>query len=328
MKHLDLFSGIGGFALAAERVWPDIEHTFCDNDEFCQEVLKKHWPKAKIYGDIRGLTADTERERQLQSQGSKQNKRERTSDIDILTGGFPCQPFSQAGRRRGTEDDRFLWPEMLRVIREFRPRWIIGENVAGLLTIEQGVVFEQVCADLEAEGYEVQSFVIPAVAVNAPHRRDRVWIVANRKHRGNRRGEQQSTQGGQETRRDTLNAPDPGQQYGSEGRDERVETDTTIGTARSKDTERCGEDVTDTGNERLERGKQEWQRHGGLTDRIGSYERSGWDQNWLEVATRLCRVDDGVPRRMDRNPRLKTLGNAIVPALAEEIFKAIKAIDS
>jgi|HubBroStandDraft_6_1064221.scaffolds.fasta_scaffold00472_3 site-specific DNA-cytosine methylase len=101
-------------------------------------------------------------------------------NCDILTGGFPCQPFSQAGRRKGTCDDRFLWPEMLRIIREFRPRWIVGENVAGLLTIEQGMVLKQILADLEGEGYEVECFVIPAVAVNAPHRRDRVWIVAHR----------------------------------------------------------------------------------------------------------------------------------------------------
>jgi len=194
MKHLDLFSGIGGFALATEMVWDNVEHIFCDNEPFAQQILKKHWPTAKIYGDIRTLTYATESGREhsstqgLEGQATGGGEHTRTHEYDLLTGGFPCQPFSQAGRRKGTGDDRFLWPEMLRVIREFRPRWVIGENVAGLLSIEQGVVFEQVCADLEGEGYAVQAFVIPAVAVNAPHRRDRVWIVAHSEKGGSGRG--------------------------------------------------------------------------------------------------------------------------------------------
>lgn len=158
MKHLDLFSGIGGFALAAEWVFGEVEHTFCDNDPFCQAVLKKHWPSSKIYGDIKDIQEE---------------------QADILTGGFPCQPFSQAGRRKGMADDRYLWPEMFRVIQVAKPTWVIAENVSGLVTWNEGMVLEQVCTDLENEGYEVQPFIIPAVAVNAPHRRDRVWIVAN-----------------------------------------------------------------------------------------------------------------------------------------------------
>lgn len=168
------------------------------------------------------------------------------SGTDLLTGGFPCQPFSQAGRRRGTADDRYLWPEMLRVIQLTKPTWIIGENVGGFVTWNEGMVLEQVCLDLESENYEVQTFVIPAVSVNAPHRRDRVWIVANKPGKGLERGNRTSFSGCSET---------------------------------------------------------------------------GWDQNWIEVATRLCRVDDGIPRRVDR---LKALGNSIVPQVAEEIMKAIK----
>ncbi|MCR4306730.1 MAG: DNA (cytosine-5-)-methyltransferase, partial [Candidatus Yonathbacteria bacterium] len=200
IKHLDLFSGIGGFAYAVDQVW-EAEHIFVENDKFCQAVLRKHYPNSEIYGDIRQFTTDTRRERQEEqkkqtTRGEQCNSKHKTPHegefydthagtiekqcINIITGGFPCQPFSQAGRRKGTADDRFLWPEMLRCIREFKPTWVIAENVRGLLSIEGGLVFEQVCADLENIGYEVQPFIIPAVAVNAPHRRDRVWIVANR----------------------------------------------------------------------------------------------------------------------------------------------------
>lgn len=203
MTHLDLFSGIGGFALAAEAVWPDAEHIFCEIDPFCRTILKKHWPHAPIYGDIRTLTntssqrtgmekSDSGRQEwkgtntpqsTLVRQGDGEGNAEGvTAGIDLLTGGFPCQPFSHAGRRKGTNDDRHLWPEMRRVIQEFTPRYVVAENVRGLLSIDGGMVFEQVCLDLEALGYEVQPFIIPACAVNAPHRRDRVWIVAHAKH--------------------------------------------------------------------------------------------------------------------------------------------------
>lgn len=133
MKILDLFAGIGGFSLAAQRVWPGIEHEFVEIDPFCQNVLRKHWPKAKIHGDIKTY------------KGTE-------GDADLITGGFPCQPFSAAGRRKGTEDSRHLWPEMLRVISEVRPRWVIGENVAGFTTWNDGMVFDEVQSDLENEG--------------------------------------------------------------------------------------------------------------------------------------------------------------------------------
>lgn len=187
ITHIDLFSGIGGFALAVDSVWPNSEHIFCDNDLFCQQVLKKHWPNAKIYGDIKTFT-NTNLKR---LERSEQEKTERRSGQFggkfsyekpfLLTGGFPCQPFSQAGQRKGTSDDRYLWPEMFRVIQEYRPKWVIAENVRGLITWNEGMVLEQVCSDLENEGYEVQPFIIPACAVNAPHRRDRIWIVATEK---------------------------------------------------------------------------------------------------------------------------------------------------
>ena len=162
MRHGSLFSGIGGFDLASEWMgWENVFH--CEWNEFGKKVLKYYWPKAKSYDDI--TTTDFTIYR---------------GKIDILTGGFPCQPYSTAGKRLGKEDDRHLWPEMLRAIREIQPTYVVGENVFGLVNWNGGLVFDEVQVDLEAEGYEVQPFVLPACAVNAPHRRDRVWFVAHR----------------------------------------------------------------------------------------------------------------------------------------------------
>jgi len=165
--HLDLFSGIGGFALAAK--WNGFRTVgFCDNEPYAQAVLKKHWPDVPCHKDIKELRGEPH------------------AGVTLLTGGFPCQPFSCAGKQRGKKDDRYLWPEMLRVIREAQPRWIIGENVAGIVNM----ALDQVHTDLEAEGYEVESIIIPACGVDAPHRRNRVWIVANAKSGGGEEGYQ------------------------------------------------------------------------------------------------------------------------------------------
>ncbi len=161
LTHLDLFSGIGGFALAAK--WNGYRTVaFCDNEPYAQAVLKKHWPDVPCHQDIREVRGEL------------------YAGVTLLTGGFPCQPFSVAGKQRGKDDNRYLWPEMLRVIREAKPTWIIGENVAGIVNL----ALDQVCTDLEAEGYEVEPIIIPACAVDAPHRRDRVWIVGYAKSNG------------------------------------------------------------------------------------------------------------------------------------------------
>lgn len=160
MRVLDLFSGIGGFSLGLERAGMETV-AFCEFDKKAQLVLKKHWPEIPIYDDIRQLTG-----KQIA---------EEIGAIELICGGFPCQPFSQAGKRRGDQDDRHLWPEMFRLIQEIRPNWVIGENVAGLINMG----LDQVLSDLEGEGYTCQTFIVPACAVNAPHRRDRVWIVAH-----------------------------------------------------------------------------------------------------------------------------------------------------
>ena len=160
MTHGSLFSGIGGFDLAAE--WVGWENKFhCEWNEFGQKILKYYWPNAESFTDI-----------------TKTNFSKYEKKIDVLTGGFPCQPYSMAGKRKGKDDERHLWPEMCRAIREIKPRWIVGENVYGLVNWSGGLVFDEVQTDLENEGYEVQPFLLPAAAVNAPHRRDRIWFIA------------------------------------------------------------------------------------------------------------------------------------------------------
>jgi DNA (cytosine-5)-methyltransferase 1 len=166
MKHIGLFEGIGGFSVATKEMgWETV--AWCEWDRFCQMILKELHPEAEGFSDIK-----------------KADFTKYADRIDILTGGFPCQPFSLAGKRKGTEDDRHLWPEMLRAIREIRPPYVVGENVRGLVNWDGGLVFEQVQIDLEAEGYEVIPFILPACGVDAPHRRDRVWFVGYTKRKG------------------------------------------------------------------------------------------------------------------------------------------------
>jgi len=277
MRHVSLFTGIGGFELAAQRVWGDEWEPvlFCEMDKYCQKVLKKHWPDVPIVEDVRDVK---------KTEGA----------IDLLTGGFPCQPFSAAGKRDGRSDNRHLWPEMLRVIRAFKPAWVVAENVRGILSIEDGMVFEQVCLDLEDTGYEVQPLVIPAVAVDAHHRRDRVWFVAVNT---------------------MLNGC--GEHTGQEERSSRRGATTALMST--------GEDATYSDNQRLQGGKevgdteesrQEQDKQLRGCDRRGRCE-------WLPEPS-VGRVANGIPCRVDR---LKCLGNAIVPTCAEMIFEAIKTLD-
>ena len=200
ITHYDLFAGIGGFSLALEEVFNEakINHIFCEWAEFPTAVLKKHWPNGTFYGDIADLIADTDSQRHKSSVAESEAARrpnlrggargDKNETLTILTGGFPCQPFSHAGRRKGTADDRYQWPNMFQVIQNVKPDWVIAENVRGLVTWNDGMVLEQVCTDLESEGYEVQPFIIPACAVNAPHRRDRIWIIAHTDNKRNRAG--------------------------------------------------------------------------------------------------------------------------------------------
>jgi DNA (cytosine-5)-methyltransferase 1 len=160
LKILDLFSGIGGFSLGLESTGYFETVAFCEKDEFCKKVLQKHWSHLKIYDDVRSLH-DTK------------------IQADVVTGGFPCQAFSQAGLQKGRADDRWLWNEMFDVIKQVRPRWVIGENVQGIVNIENGMVLRQVQDDLEGEGFKVQCFIIPASGIGAWHQRKRIWILAS-----------------------------------------------------------------------------------------------------------------------------------------------------
>jgi DNA (cytosine-5)-methyltransferase 1 len=310
--HLDLFSGIGGFALAAEWVWGANHHihSFVEIDPFCQKVLKKHWPDIPIHSNI------------------KEYKHDQTQ-IDLLTGGFPCQPFSQAGKRGGTDDDRYLWPEMLRIIRDARPTWVIGENVGGLVTLEGGLVLENCIIDLENEGYEVMPpFIIPACAVNAPHRRDRVWIVAYSSTTGlSQSGLTRIGEFSEETKK---------------GMDNRFEQqDCHAPNAPNRQDDRRGRGIMDKAPECGESGNASL----GAGYQDVAQCNNAWDEPWLEAATRLCRVDDGLPRGLDehselsgeppkknkaagRVQRLKALGNAIVPQVVYPIMDSIEQIEN
>lgn len=314
MTHASLFSGIGGFDLAARNC--GIHNVFqVEIDEFCQKVLEKNFPETIKYRDIKEF-----------------NGTEYYGTIDIISGGFPCQPFSVAGKRKGSEDDRFLWAEMLRIITEVRPRWIIAENVPGILTIENGMVFKQCVADLEAAGYEVEAFNIPAIAVNAPHRRERIWIVAHSDVYGNRGRQRANTEadGIPQLNRQTvcsgmpcranqaLNITDSAE-LRLYGRNESTETKHRQ--AEIRPTEALDGMLTHSNCTRLQKCEACEQSFAVFdAERDDTQNGIGWDTHWFEVATELCRVDDGLPNRMDR---IKSLGNAIVPQIAEKIFMTI-----
>lgn len=330
VTHYDLFAGIGGFSYALDAIFneDEINHIFCEWEAFPTAVLKQHWPEATYYGDIADLVADTASQQQpgageQQRPGYSAPKAPREAATaasrhagthTILTGGFPCQPFSHAGRRQGTADDRYLWPAMLAVIRNVRPDWIIAENVRGLATWNEGMVLETVCADLESEGYEVQPLVIPACAIGAPHRRDRIWIVAHRHGRGDGagRGAVQETDG---------EIPERHHHAQSRHADKHALADRHHAGGRTPARTILRED-----------GAQAVTKRHVPQHRLGGHH---WQRDWREVAFATCHdgVDDGLSRWMDgvaisaarhRRERLKACGNAIVPQVAMAIFRAIK----
>ena len=306
MNHGSLFSGIGGFDLAAE--WMGLENKFhCEWNDFGQKVLKHYWPNAESFSDI-----------------TKTDFTKYANKIDILTGGFPCQPYSLAGKRKGKDDERHLWPEMLRAIREIQPRWVVGENVFGLINWNGGMVFHEVQADLEAAGYEVWPYVLPAVSVNAPHRRDRIWFVAYcnfKQRKREERGFQSKF-----TYASAKNATNPnsdGQHGGNsqheinagEGREYAL-NDFKQTTMHPYITSIKGEYI----------GQERQREFNGPDSRNGV-------NNWQNFPTQspICTGNDGLPTELDgitfpkwRNESIKAAGNAIVPQVALQIFKAIK----
>ena len=326
MTHGSLFSGIGGFDLAAE--WMGWENKFhCEWNEFGQKVLHHYWPNAEQFTDIK-----------------KSNFTKYANRIDILTGGFPCQPYSSAGKRLGKEDDRHLWPEMLRAIREIQPRWVVGENVRGLTNWNGGVVFDEVQADLEAEGYEITPFLLPACAVNAPHRRDRIWFVAHSTRFSTRTNQLRGLrcENGEIEGERSQTIYDATRPNGIEGtttntnsnglhqRNSNNEVNASEGgvNALSNTNEsNVNGDAADTSNKRLEGMRGEERRFAELCNRRN--ENKYW-QNFPTVSP-VRFGDDGISNKLDsitfpkwRNESIKAGGNAIVPQVVLQIFKAIE----
>jgi len=361
MTHGSLFSGIGGFDLAAEWMgWQNVFH--CEINPFGKKILKHYWPDADSYEDIKTTDFTIYRGR-----------------IDVLSGGFPCQPFSLAGKRKGAEDDRYLWPEMLRAIDEIRPRWVIGENVAGLVSMVQPeidetdlesqtnlqgeidsqtvqeyqqYVVETVCSDLEHLGYSVQPIIVPACAIGAPHRRDRIWFVAYASSDGSNRTPNEASNSTRRQNRNEIKQPTIGS---------KVRSPTNSDNTRAND-------ITDGFDNEWAQKDKKWR--GESQSKFGACCCNGNDANtyvkilqgepngrdaviirqkseqqssrlicstWSQFPTQppVCSRDDGVPNRLDgitfskwRSESIKAYGNAVVPQVVHEIFKGIEKISN
>ena len=279
--HLDLFSGIGGFALAAG--WAGYNTIgFCEIEDYPRRVLSSRFSGVPIHGDIRELEGAAYR------------------GVSLITGGYPCQPFSAAGKRGGASDDRHLWPQMLRVIKQARPVFVVAENVAGHITLG----LDEVLADLESEGYTGRAIVVPACAVNAPHRRDRVWIIA-------RNVDYAQSAGGGRVLRNLPSADAIQRQPQKCGQDQ------------ARQFVDAGEDVAHSKIERTQglraSGVEESHPHAGQEVPLCGYERIG--SSYWETEPAVGRVVDGIPNRVDR---LKGLGNAIVPQVAYELIRHLE----
>jgi DNA (cytosine-5)-methyltransferase 1 len=335
MRHGSLFSGIGGFDLASEWMkWENVFH--CEWNEFGQKVLKYYWPNAITYNDITKTDFSIHR-----------------GSIDILTGGFPCQPYSSAGKRLGKEDERHLWPEMLRAIREIQPSWVVGENVRGLTNWNGGLVFEEVQAELEAQGYQVTPFLLPACAVNAPHRRDRIWFIAYSKSCADSRNSRGISNETKKENGEWIESSSSSKQQvqlpiesgslfrnvsnsqlkGLQGRTDTGEVSSkegTLGREGDKFTTQFAS-INKESNASDSNGFRLW-RQG---DRIGNSRftnKKSKGNNWQNFPTvsPICDGDDGIFNRLDsitfpkwRNESIKAGGNAVVPQVVYQIFKAI-----
>ena len=285
LRHLDLFSGLGGFSLGLEATGGFETVAFCDVEKFPLKVLKKHWPNVKQYKDIKELTYE-------------QIKEDTLAPIDIITGGYPCQPFSVAGSQLGEKDKRHLWPDMFRIIKECKPTWVIGENVGGHIKLGLDTVLQ----DLESEGYSVRAFSISASSIGANHQRERVWVIAHsnventRQHGGRIKPTWNTESIGPRTSEETQWSTNTDKINGSS------ERATSMG------------ESSDTDSQRLQGLGSEQQLRKDETERPTSWER------WWEFEPNVGRVANGVPQRVDR---LKGLGNSLVPAIPYAIGHAI-----
>lgn len=314
LTHFSLFTGIGGIDLAAE--WAGFKTIGqCEWADYPTKVLEKHWPDVPRWRDIRSVTAESVNDRGIGA-------------IDIISGGFPCQPFSVAGNQKGKEDDRYLWPEMLRVVRELTPRWVICENVPGILRIAG----KTVCEDLEREGYAVTVLNFEAAAIGAKHRRDRCFFVANAKSEQSRRIQQFGFQPNIGTSGNAMeNAWGSGFGRARNVCDIRELQERPIRQGQTNIIEQSGEvssDVANTNSERLQARNEQ----GSLNEESGKikprseFERISPASGWVQWAVEpdVGRVANGIPSRVDR---LKCLGNAVVPQQVYPILKAIYDIE-
>ena len=349
LNHLDLFSGIGGFSLGLEATGYFDTVAFCDFDPYCQKVLRKHWPWVTIYDDVKELNSE-----RLSANGH--------TKIDIITGGYPCQPFSIAGRQKGEQDPRHVWPEMFRLVKELRPTWVIGENVSGHIKLGLDTVLE----NLESEGYSARAFSISASSIGANHQRERVWIIANSNDTGDRTSQSSINQDRQETDQgwegltqfelsghskdmeNTRRTQWPWSFFGDQDEDETEEGYANqferSGSTSESDVANT-ESVSSYGREDREHTEQrdtERQIGGeGSHDADTDSERLegrrsecelresqeegqiGWSQ-WWQSEPNVGRVANGVPKRVDR---LKSLGNSLVPMIPYYIGMSIKKGD-
>ena len=310
MKVLDLFSGIGGFSLGLERAGMETA-AFCEIEPYCRKILRKHWPNIPIHEDIKQLDAK-------QYRGS----------IDLVCGGYPCQPFSVAGKQAGENDDRHLWPSMLKVIQDCRPRWVIAENVAGHIRLG----LDQVLFDLEAEGYTAQSIIIPACAVNAPHRRDRVWIIGYTDE-----GRQSALSLDDETsilsvmgntqHNGPLAAPIT-RKLGENG--DRPQEGTQPpqqfkGTGGYANHEAMADAHAYRMQARIPGQEQGQERHTKKPNNRSDRRDGGKIGDHWTTKPGVGRVVDGLPHRVDR---IKALGNSVVPQIPEIIGRCIMEIEA
>ena len=282
LKVLDLFSGIGGMSLGLEMTGGFETVAFCERDAYCKSILRQHWPTTPIYGDVKELHYD--------------------QPVDVICGGYPCQPFSQAGQRRGDQDDRHLWPEMARIIDETRPTWVLAENVAGHVSLG----LDQVLSDLEARNYTWGAYIIPAVAVNAHHRRDRVWIIAHSDGKG-----EPDVAVDENPRSRQLDVADADNRSGRWRKERQPQRDRQLDV--------YGQNVADPIGTRSQRAWHEQREARNARARQPSKLGSGQARLW-ETEPVVGRVAHGVSARVDR---IKALGNSVVPQVVAQIGRAI-----
>ena len=328
-KHLDLFSGIGGFSLGLEATGAFETVAFCDYDQYCQKVLRKHWPWVTIYDDVKELNSE-----RLSANGH--------TEVDIITGGYPCQPFSIAGRQKGEQDPRHVWPEMFRLVKELRPTWVIGENVSGHIKLGLDTVLE----NLESEGYATRAFSISASSIGSNHQRERVWIIANTNELGwdnwiyNREERQVSNDKERdieeseserdrridrirqtsEAMEDTRRTQWPWSFFQNQDEDETREgyANQFERSSSAPESDVADTKVSDTDSEGLARRWSEFELREGQEE-----GEIGWSQ-WWQSEPNVGRVANGVPKRVDR---LKSLGNSLVPMIPYYIGMSIKKGD-